>query len=216
MNLSFIIGWLDMAQTLKTEIKDRINNSAFQVFFRKDYRSAKMSEIANEANISVGNIYRYYKNKEDLFYQIIPPEQVSNIKKMLTKRIQAAYGINDVKKLDQEAQYWKIFEEQLKFMLEHRHMIVILLCNSRGTIYENFKDELINLMKTLTKKYLKSIRASGKKTPETDFTMDLIYNHLIDVIVKTLSKFEDRKKANLIIRKFLSYHLAGLKAFHGF
>ena len=216
MNLSFIIGWLDMAQTLKTEIKDRINNSAFQVFFRKDYRSAKMSEIANEANISVGNIYRYYKNKEDLFYQIIPPEQVSNIKKMLTKRIQAAYGINDVKKLDQEAQYWKIFEEQLKFMLEHRHMIVILLCNSRGTIYENFKDELINLMKTLTRKYLKSIRASGKKTPETDFTMDLIYNHLIDVIVKTLSKFEDRKKANLIIRKFLSYHLAGLKAFHGF
>lgn len=216
MNLLFIIGWLDMAQTLKTEIKDRINNSAFQVFFRKDYRSAKMSEIANEANISVGNIYRYYKNKEDLFYQIIPPEQVSNIKKMLTKRIQAAYGINDVKKLDQEAQYWKIFEEQLKFMLEHRHMIVILLCNSRGTIYENFKDELINLMKTLTKKYLKSIRASGKKTPETDFTMDLIYNHLIDVIVKTLSKFEDRKKANLIIRKFLSYHLAGLKAFHGF
>ena len=205
-----------MAQTLKTEIKDRINNSAFQVFFRKDYRSAKMSEIANEANISVGNIYRYYKNKEDLFYQIIPPEQVSNIKKMLTKRIQAAYGINDVKKLDQEAQYWKIFEEQLKFMLEHRHMIVILLCNSRGTIYENFKDELINLMKTLTKKYLKSIRASGKRTPETDFTMDLIYNHLIDVIVKTLSKFEDRKKANLIIRKFLSYHLAGLKAFHGF
>lgn len=205
-----------MAQTLKTEIKDRINNSAFQVFFRKDYRSAKMSEIANEANISVGNIYRYYKNKEDLFYQIIPPEQVSNIKKMLTKRIQAAYGINDVKKLDQEAQYWKIFEEQLKFMLEHRHMIVILLCNSRGTIYENFKDELINLMKTLTRKYLKSIRASGKKTPETDFTMDLIYNHLIDVIVKTLSKFEDRKKANLIIRKFLSYHLAGLKAFHGF
>jgi hypothetical protein len=216
MNLLFIIGWLDMAQTLKTEIKDRINNSAFQVFFRKDYRSAKMSEIANEANISVGNIYRYYKNKEDLFYQIIPPEQVSNIKKMLTKRIQAAYGINDVKKLDQEAQYWKIFEEQLKFMLEHRHMIVILLCNSRGTIYENFKDELINLMKTLTRKYLKSIRASGKKTPETDFTMDLIYNHLIDVIVKTLSKFEDRKKANLIIRKFLSYHLAGLKAFHGF
>ena len=205
-----------MAQTLKTEIKDRINNSAFQVFFRKDYRSAKMSEIANEANISVGNIYRYYKNKEDLFYQIIPPEQVSDIKKMLTKRIQAAYGINDVKKLDQEAQYWKIFEEQLKFMLEHRHMIVILLCNSRGTIYENFKDELINLMKTLTRKYLKSIRASGKKTPETDFTMDLIYNHLIDVIVKTLSKFEDRKKANLIIRKFLSYHLAGLKAFHGF
>jgi AcrR family transcriptional regulator len=204
-----------MAQTLKTEIKDRINNAAFQVFFRKDYRSAKMSEIANEASISVGNIYRYYKNKENLFYRIIPPEQVSNIKKMLTKRIQAAYGINDLKKLDQEAQYWKIFEEQLKFILEHRQMIVILLCNSRGTIYENFKDELINLMKTLTRKYLKSIGASEKRTPETDFTMDLIYNHLIDVIVNTLSKFEDRKKANLIIRKFLSYHLAGLKAFHG-
>ena len=205
-----------MAQTLKTEIKDRINDAAFQVFFRKDYRSAKMSEIANEASISVGNIYRYYKNKENLFYQIIPPEQVSNIKKMLKKRIQAAYGINDLKKLDQEAQYWKIFEEQLQFMLEYRQMIVILLCNSRGTIYEDFKDELIDLMKTLTRKYLKSIRANEKRTPETDFTMDLIYNHLIDVIVKTLSKFEDRKKANLIIRKFLSYHLAGLKTFHGF
>ena len=203
-----------MAQTLKTEINDRINDAALRVFFRKDYRSAKMSEIAREAGISVGNIYRYYKNKEDLFYQIIPPTQVSYIKRMLTKRIQAAHGKNDLNKLDQEDQYWKIFKDQLKFMLEYRQLLVILLSKSSGTVYENFKDELIDLVKTLTRKYLISVGTSDVITSETDFTLGLIYNHLIDVIVKTLSNFSDKEKANLIIRKYFSFHLAGLKAFH--
>lgn len=216
MNKKFIIREIKMAQTLKTEIKDRIDNAALNVFSQKDLQSAKMADIADEAGISVGNIYRYYKNKEDLFYRIVPPQRVSGIKKMLSQRIQAAYGIKDIKKLDHKAQYWKIFEEQLEFMIENRRMLLILLCRSRGTVYENFQNELIDMIKALTGKYLKSVEARVERTPELEYTMDLIYNHLVDVVVTVLSDHEYKEKAGPIIRKFLNYHLAGLKELYGF
>ena len=41
-----------------------------EVFREKDFRSAKMQEIAERAGIPVGLIYSYYKNKEELFNKI--------------------------------------------------------------------------------------------------------------------------------------------------
>ncbi|WP_340018148.1 TetR/AcrR family transcriptional regulator [Paenibacillus sp. FSL H3-0457] len=35
-----------------------------------------MSDIADEINISVVNIYTYFKNKKELFYAVVPPDLV--------------------------------------------------------------------------------------------------------------------------------------------
>lgn len=41
------------------------------VFARHGYVNARMSDVADEAEISMGGLYRYFKNKEDLFAQVI-------------------------------------------------------------------------------------------------------------------------------------------------
>ncbi len=60
-----------MPQVLKEEVRNSILNSAVKVFRENDYNKASMNSIAQEANISVGNIYRYFKNKEELFDVIV-------------------------------------------------------------------------------------------------------------------------------------------------
>ena len=200
-----------MAQILKTEIKNRIDDAALKVFFEKGFFSTKMADIAKTADISVGNIYRYYKNKENLYYAIIPPERVSAIKEMLVRRIEAAHGIADLRKPGPEDTYWVIFEEQLEFMLEHRQLVVILLRKSRGTVYENFQQELIETIKLLTHSYMESVNKRLESTPEFEFTLDLIYTHLMNAFADTLERFENKRQARLIIKSYLGYHLAGLK-----
>src|SRR6056297_2746678 len=60
-----------MPQVLKEEVKNRIIDSAIRVFKKDNYRKASMNEIAKYADVSVGNIYRYFDNKKKLYDYIV-------------------------------------------------------------------------------------------------------------------------------------------------
>ncbi|MCF8570383.1 TetR/AcrR family transcriptional regulator [Gordonia sp. HY002] len=51
--------------------RDHLVNAGRAVFARNGYVDARMSDVAEEADISMGGLYRYFKNKEDLFAQVI-------------------------------------------------------------------------------------------------------------------------------------------------
>lgn len=60
-------------QFLKDSIRKRIVDSAVLEFIQYGYSDASIRNIANNSNISLGNIYRYYDNKRALFLSIVNP-----------------------------------------------------------------------------------------------------------------------------------------------
>lgn len=50
---------------------ERILAAAVQVFYEKDFRSAKMQDIAKLADVSASLLYSYFENKEKLFEGIV-------------------------------------------------------------------------------------------------------------------------------------------------
>lgn len=58
-------------QLLKPEIHKRIVKNARDIFFESGYPNTSMRFIARKSRITVGNIYRYFKNKEALFEYIV-------------------------------------------------------------------------------------------------------------------------------------------------
>ncbi|MDO4940248.1 MAG: helix-turn-helix domain-containing protein [Erysipelotrichaceae bacterium] len=76
-----------MAQVLKDEVKVLILESAKQEFLQKGYEATTMRSIAKKANMTVGNLYRYFDSKEDINYQIVGPtlRQLDSIVKDITK-----------------------------------------------------------------------------------------------------------------------------------
>ncbi len=55
-----------MAQKLKEETRQAIIDAAREEFLEKGFADASMRSIAEKAGITVGNIYRYFENKEEL------------------------------------------------------------------------------------------------------------------------------------------------------
>ena len=53
-------------QTLKDDVRERIVDSAKAEFLEKGIDKASMRDIAAGSNMTVGNLYRYFKNKEEL------------------------------------------------------------------------------------------------------------------------------------------------------
>ena len=53
-----------------TTKKEKIIRVAFDIFSKKGYQKTTIAEIAKNAGISVGSIYDFFKDKEDLFFSI--------------------------------------------------------------------------------------------------------------------------------------------------
>jgi AcrR family transcriptional regulator len=60
-----------MKRRSSEESKKNILEAAGAVFSAKGYSNTTVKEIARQAGISVGGIYLYYKNKEELFIEIM-------------------------------------------------------------------------------------------------------------------------------------------------
>ena len=92
-----------MAQVLKEEVRNRILEAAEKVFYKRDYRGAKLTEIAKEADIPVALIYTYFKNKEVLFDAVVSSvyinfESAFNVKN-LWKKVLLLKGLMKLEKI---------------------------------------------------------------------------------------------------------------------
>jgi TetR/AcrR family fatty acid metabolism transcriptional regulator len=58
------------AAAARQDKRARIIDAAVEVFARKGYRSARISDIARGAGVADGTIYLYFRNKEDLLLTI--------------------------------------------------------------------------------------------------------------------------------------------------
>jgi TetR/AcrR family fatty acid metabolism transcriptional regulator len=82
----------------KTIRREAIIQAAIEVFSKKDFKTASISEIAQKAGVADGTIYQYFKNKEDLFFSI-PTEKTNEFRRQLELHLQGISGaLNKLRK----------------------------------------------------------------------------------------------------------------------
>lgn len=128
---------------MKENVKDKITQAALTEFDEKGYHDSSMRVIARNAGITMGNIYRYFDNKEALFSNVVGPvyDQIAGISIKIKTEIEQLNGPWE----DQKA--LKIVEHFCKIILKafsgYGTELLMLLDKSSGSKYENTKQELI-------------------------------------------------------------------------
>ncbi len=75
-----------MAQILKPELREAIIQSARNEFYIHGFEKASMRNIAKSAHMTVGNLYRYFKDKEDLADALLA-STIDKLDKIITGEI---------------------------------------------------------------------------------------------------------------------------------
>ncbi|WP_167958168.1 TetR/AcrR family transcriptional regulator [Anaerosporobacter faecicola] len=131
-------------QVLKEELQVMIVESAKHEFYIHGFKATSMRTIAKKANTTIGNLYNYFANKEELFLAVVG--------ELPTLLKQALYGHQDA---FEEAQNTELnfreivlaMEEQLPqaFFLQHllSQEFIILMEGAEGTSLEGFRDEFL-------------------------------------------------------------------------
>ena len=58
-------------EEMRNATKEKIQTAAMHLFAQKGLAATNVQEIADAAGISIGLLYRHYKTKEALFYELV-------------------------------------------------------------------------------------------------------------------------------------------------
>jgi AcrR family transcriptional regulator len=203
-------------QILKEETRENILNAALSEFAGKGFCNATMANIAAGAGISVGNLYLYYKNKDELFNSLISDEFIGELKALLLGRISSANGfsIND---LGENPAHLTAGKEIIAFFCANRLRIVIAIENAHLSKFSGLKDEIVNYLDGLFSQYLKSIHDDFQPTDleKLQPVVHIIYSSLVNSIVDLLIAYSNKEQLGPSLEKLLTYHLFGLKGLLG-
>lgn len=204
-------------QILKDEVRKSIEDAAIKTFKEHGYVKASMRSIADEAGMSVGNLYRYYKNKETLFGMLVQPMIDFFERSQVESSMKFKFEMLEVNMLEHS-----VFIEQLMAArMDFRDELFILFLRAEGSRYEGAREtfrafieektaeffEENGISYVDTKKYRTFIKASAasvveafcvnleQSETESDFLMNmLLYMELVvKPAVRNLFAIRDKK-----------------------
>src|SRR5262245_3714946 len=210
------MGWgrvPGVAQVLKDDVRHRLLGAALEVFAARGYEGATVGEIASAAGISTGNVYRYYPGKTELFDAVVPADFVRGFRELLRRRVRALDGVRDVGDLPSDAPYHLASEELLRFAIDHRLRVIVLLARSAGSRWERFAEHTVEDLVRLAVAHFETVGQGVELSRSMRFDLVEIYRAFVVVLVHILQRFETEASIRPAIEAYTRYHLSGLKAF---
>ncbi len=199
-------------QIKKESVRNKILESAKKEFLEYGYQGASLRTIAKHSGLSKGALYCYFKNKEDIFTELVkePAEQLyQNIKAM-----QAQALSQDIASQVDYANNREPYREEawINYIYDNIAVFKLIALNSKGTKYQYFFNRLVELEKASTVRYLNNMRKAQALYYDPD---DMLVQILTEVAIKSLVFIIEhdipRDKGLHYWRKMEVFYFAGWK-----
>ncbi|MFZ7126000.1 MAG: TetR/AcrR family transcriptional regulator [Desulfobacterales bacterium] len=143
------MGIQERKEREKERRRQQIMVAAKRVFSEKGFNKATMEDIAQEAELSPGTLYLYFKNKEELYASLS-----LRILQYLLIRVEHVDSESD---LDPE-QKVKALMDAMYDVYEFDPLIIINMFHLQSSeTLKNLSDQLMNEIKTLSRKSIEAI-----------------------------------------------------------
>ena len=187
-------------QVLKEEVRNKILSAAEKVFYEKDYRGAKLTEIANEAGIPVALIYTYFKNKEVLFDAVIDSVYLN---------FDGAFDEEEsLEKGSASERFEEAGQKYVHELFKNRKKFIILMDKSSGTKHMNAKQKLIKQMQKHIEKGLK--RQSKKKYDP--MLAHILANNFTEGLLEIARHYQSKEWAEDMLKLIAQCYYTGVES----
>lgn len=192
-------------QVLKDEVRNSIHHAALLEFQEKGFKNASMRSIAEKGGMTVGNLYRYFTSKEDLFYAVIQPAY----HKIIALTQEHLAQIDDPREVQRFLDH--IADQIILINRKHRRELLILIEGSEGTRFEHAIDEIINLVENQLTNHLFNKRKDRDNASQDPFLAHAIAVSLVEGMKVILRQCESEDRMKRLIQQFNYYHFHDLQ-----
>jgi AcrR family transcriptional regulator len=199
-----------LPQRLKEAVRERIVAAAAAVFAEQGYMAAKLSDVAEMAETSTSNIYKYFENKEALFDEIVTPTLAAQLMKLLRARVRELGLIESWPQADAGGS--RHAHALLSFWVAHRYAVLILLRGADGTRYTHIRQLMIGEMERLSARYIQPKYSDTALSPQIGFVLHKVFVRTVDMIADILAEYDEPSAIQQAFGLFWKYQLAGLQS----
>ncbi len=186
-------------QVLKDEMRNSIFEAALKEFSEKGFAKASMRDIARGAGMTVGNLYRYFHNKEALFYSIISPAYDCLMKL-------AAESMEMVKYRFDTSFFEFLSEQILKISKEHKTELLILFEGGGGTKYERVKEDMISVVENFLKgDFLRRLKNTGANIEDL-YLLRVIAVGFVEGMAMINKRYENAEELKKVASQFITFY----------
>lgn len=197
------------------ETRTRILDAAKQEFLLCGYEKASLRTICKNAKTTTGSAYFFFKDKNDIFYQLVGAEA-----EKLLSRIKHLEGENLTIREDETYSFEMGMSNQLsqiktilEHMYDHKDIYTLLWCHASGSCMENFFDEVVNAFEILNRPYIEERQKAG--IIDVYFDDDTLHNLIslqISAIIEPLRHDLPRELAMKQIEAITQFCFGGWNA----
>jgi AcrR family transcriptional regulator len=201
-----------MAQRPKPEVREAILKAAAEAFADGGFERAALGEIVERAGTSIGNLYKYFSNKDELFAEFLPRGFTTELTSRVRAQVEALRSEPDVFSLGDEHPYRRASEELLAFTIEHRERVVFLLLRAQGTKHERFAGQVVRILVELALEHARTTYPTFAVTPASKRALTRIYRAFVTTLGTILAEERAEHAVREAVTSQTTYHLSGLKA----
>lgn len=200
-----------MPQVPKPEVRDGFVAAAAVAFAELGYEATTMAAVAERAGSSIGNLYKYFAGKDELFDAVVPASLAREVRRRTQARIAALGTARDVRELPGESPYHVLAGDLLDYCLANRHGVAILLSRAAGTPFAGFAAQFVRELVGWALDYARLAYPALVATAELRFVLTRAYEAFLESVAAALLRFADERRVRLVIAQLTSHHQGGLK-----
>lgn len=190
-----------IVQVLKDELRHKILLESEYLFLQLRVRPAPHWQmIADKVNISKSNLYHYFKNKEELFYELTD-SAADGLKRMILRFRSMRFDLN----MDAQEFRMLLTEEVLSLLLAEKYGLLLIMEQANGTRYENLRPVMIELIASKIVPML----ADEENSP---MMAQIMARNLVDGTVHILKNRVRPSEVRAGLNQLITYHTQGMHA----
>ncbi len=195
-----------MKQDMEYKKRELLIEAAKKEFLEKGYNKASLRNICSQAGVTTGALYFFFKNKEELFAEIVDGP-LAGLKELLAKHFkddrEYMSGMDSVQDIDPD--HSDESDMFIEYIYRYRDSFILVLNSAENTVYENCVDEFVDLIEQSI-----PVMVSGMKGYTVDAYMSHWMAHLtIDAFTNVIRHVEDAEEAKRRMRPILNYLVKG-------
>lgn len=187
-------------QVLKEEIRLNILSSAKELFYEKGYNKASIRDIARRSGITVGNVYRYFQNKESVLEGIVLP--------VYTKIMDFISFSEQLIKEGEDKSFEDfrniINKSIMQIARDFRFELLILFRGVAETRFEKTREELIALIENRIYKGL--FRRAPLENDEAAFLAKVIARSFLDGLIMIIAEMDNSDRLEKMIYRLNDFY----------
>ena len=187
--------------------------AAAEAFAEAGFERAALNTIVARAGTSIGNFYKYFENKDELFAAFLPRGFSADLKRRIRAQVEALRGETDVFSLSASHPYRRASDDLFRFTIAHRHRVVFLLRRAKGTSHQRFSAELVRLLVGLALEHAQATYPGFVTTSMNRRALTRIYGAYLGMLGAILEEERTERAVREAVSLQITYHLSGLEAF---